>query len=340
MAGSSIGGRATKPHSATQPEELLAGAATGVGSLPHRSTDAAARFALHHYDVPAIPTLPRGNPAESMIAQAVLGIDGVTAGQYGGVAIDVARLDPEAPVTTNLNGAEYATLRRFLDVAVELRWTGPVKWQFVGPVTLGVALTRAGLDVATAFAVATKAVHAHLEAIHAAVMAVLPQSPQIAVLDEPMFSGLLGDGFPIAPEPAIDLLSTAMATLSDRVPVGVHCCGELDVASLVAAGSDLLSFPVSSHLLDSAGYLGRFLDDGGIIAWGVVATDGPVSFSPERAWRTLSTLWHGLSDRGVDPGLLRSRSMVTPQCGLATHTPQVAAAVCNAVRAVGRRIRA
>ncbi len=42
--------------------------------------------------------------------------------------------------------------RAFLDLAGKIRLDGAaVKWQFVGPVTLGVALHRAGLDREPAF---------------------------------------------------------------------------------------------------------------------------------------------------------------------------------------------
>ena len=41
-----------------------------------------------------IPSLPRRSPAESLIAQAVVGTPGVTLGQYGAIAVDLDRLDP------------------------------------------------------------------------------------------------------------------------------------------------------------------------------------------------------------------------------------------------------
>src|SRR6266508_6587180 len=90
------------------PLELLpAGTSTGIGSLPHRSATDAARFALNEYDVPAIPSLPRRCPAESMIAQAVVGINGVTAGQYGSLAVDRSAVDPHAPVITDICTASF-----------------------------------------------------------------------------------------------------------------------------------------------------------------------------------------------------------------------------------------
>ena len=129
-------------------------------------------------------------------------------------------------------------MRTFLAVAGARGVRGPVKWQFVGPVTLGVALTRIGVAAETAFAVAGQAVRAHITACATAVADALPDSPQIVVLDEPWFGDLMHEGFPIAPDPAIDLLSGAMATLEPVATVGVHCCAAVDLASLLAAGPD------------------------------------------------------------------------------------------------------
>lgn len=318
--------------------DLPPGTATGVGSLPHRSAGEAVRFALAEYDVPAIPSLPRRSPAESMIAQAVVGINGVTAGQYGSLAVDARSVDPCAPVLTDLSGDGFRSLRSFLHRAASSGFEGPVKWQFVGPVTLGVALTRAGLRDEPAFAVAARAVRSHVSAVSAAVMSALPQSPQIIVIDEPWLGALMNPGFPIAPDPAIDMLSSAMASVSGVATVGVHCCARADLASLIAAGPDLLSVPVHASLAGVSGYIASFLADGGRIAWGVVPTDGPMFLSVDRSWRALRQLWDEMVERGVDPDLLRERSLVTPHCGLGMHTPTVAERVCQTTRAVGRRI--
>ena len=320
--------------------DLRPGTATGVGSLPHRSAGEAVRFAISEYDVPAIPSLPRRCPAEGMIAQAVVGINGITAGQYGSIAVDPAAVDPYAPVITDITTDSFSGLRRFLDHAVASGLDGPVKWQFVGPVTLGVALARAGLTDEVAFAVAARAVRSHVAWLSAAVAAALPRSAQIIVVDEPWFGELFTPGFPIAPDPAIDLLSGAMASVSGVATVGVHCCGDADVASLLAAGPDVLSIPARPSIVGAAGYLARFLEGGGRIAWGVVATDGPVFVSPDRQWRELRELWAELERRGVDGDLLNRRSLVTAHCGLGLHTPVVAERVCRAVREIGRRIAA
>ncbi len=317
---------------------LPPGATTGIGSLPHRSVHEAAAFALREYDLPAIPTLPRRSPAEGMIAQAVVGIRGITLGQYGSVAVDRDAVDPGSPVATDLANDAYAALRTFLSTAAARGLRGPVKWQFVGPVTLGVALTRAGVTADAAFAVAVAAVRSRLATITDAVAAALPDSPQVVWLDEPWFGELMHPGFPIAPDPAIDLLSSAMAAVQPMATVGVHCCADVDIASLLAAGPDMLAIPVSEQLPAVTGYLVRFLEGGGRIAWGAVPTDGPVPTTDDRPWRRLSGVWCELVGRGCDPVLLRQRSLVTPHCGLGTHTPAVADGVCRLTREIGRRI--
>jgi len=320
-------------------DDLPSGAFTGVGSLPHRSAHDAAVFAMRHYDIVAIPSLPRRSPAEGMIAQAVVGIPGVTLGHYGSIAVDAKAIDPDADVLTDVSADAFVGFRTFLATAAGRALTGPVKWQLVGPITLGVALTRAGVAAELAFGVATRAVRAHLAALSDVVATALPASPQIVLLDEPWLGELMHHGFPITPDAAIDLLSSAMAAVEPAATVGIHCCASADVASLLAAGPQILSVPATTALTRVAGYLARYLDDGGRIAWGVVPTDGPAPTSPERAWRQLGDLWCALVERGCDPTVLRTHSLVTPSCGLGLHAPAVAEQVCSVAREVGRRVR-
>ena len=61
--------------------------------------------------------------------------------------------------------------------------------------------------------------------------------------------------------------------------------------------------------------------------------------SAERPWRNLSQLWCELVQRGVDPVMLREQAIITPECGLSSHTPAVAARVHRLAAEVGRRAR-
>ena len=121
---------------------------------------------------------------------------------------------PLASIATDIEHEAFAGLRAFLDLAGKVRLDGAaVKWQFVGPVTLGVALHRAGLDRESAFDLALSTVRDRLAALSEVVTDALPNSRQMVVLDEPWFAELMQPGFPIPPDEAIDRMSSAMAAL-------------------------------------------------------------------------------------------------------------------------------
>ena len=295
-----------------EPYRFGDGASIGVGSLPHRDTDAAAAFAIGEFDIATIPSLPQLSPLEGMIEQA----------------------------SEPLSGAGFTALRAFVDLAPKVSLDGaPVKWQFVGPVTLGIELIRDGMDTASAFREAATIVRTKLEELNEVVTTALPNSPQLVVLDEPWFSDLMSPGFPIPPDEAVDILSSAMASLPSSSLVGVHCCAPCDIAMLLASGPSVISVPVSAELVDWAGYITRFLDDGGTIAWGVIPTEGPIPTSADRSWRGLSDVWCSLVQLGCDPILLRQQSLVSPACGLAAHSVAIARRIARLTSDVGRRVK-
>ena len=321
---------------------LPGGAATGIGGLPHLDAGLAVSFALRNMEVPSIPRLPRRSPAEGAIAQAMVGMHGITIGQYGSVSVHPEQIDSLVPLATDLHHDALVGFRTFLDLApLELGcdYDGWVKWQFVGPVTFGLALMRAGVPMSEAFSAAVRAVCTRVQHLLEAVAAALPHCRQIVFIEEPAFGELMQLGFPIAPETAIDLVSGALAAIETTAISGLHCCGGGDIPSQLAAGPAIISLPVKPEIAEAAGYLIRFMESGGYIAWGVVPTTGPITTSAERPWRQLCALWCELVRRGADPTLLRTQALVTPECGLSGHTPAVAQRVHAMVAEIGCRVR-
>ena len=279
--------------------------------------------------LPAIPTLPRRSPAEGMIAQAVVGIAGVTLGQYGSIAVDV---DAARSGRAGAHRSRQRRLRRAAHVPRHRRRPRPAAGRSSGSSSgrsrSAWRSTRVGVPADTGVRRRRRAPCAPTSRRSPPPSpTALPESPQLVWLDEPWFGELMHPGFPIAPDPAIDLLSGAMAVLEPVATVGVHCCADVDIASLLAAGPSVLSVPVDEQLVDVAGYLVRFLERGGRIAWGVVPTDGPIATTSERSWRQLSDLWCELVRRGCDPG-----APAPAQPGHAAVRPRAA-------HAVGRRPR-
>ena len=272
-----------------------------------------------------------------MIAQAVVGIRGISLGQYGSLLVDASRVEPFTEVRTDLANDAFGSLRASLSSLID--HPGPIKWQFTGPVTLGQSLARAGVPTPVAFDVAVRTVRHHVRVIADAIASALPHRPQIVILDEPDLADLMDETFPIAPDTAIDLMSGALAAVERDAIVGLHCCADVPIAPLLAAGPQILSVPVSDRIADAAVSLAHFVNSGGWVAWGVVPTDGPLGRSIERWWKKLDAAWSSLVDAGADALRLRRQALVTPVCGLALHSEESAAIIMEQVGEVGQRIR-
>jgi hypothetical protein len=307
----------------TLDDTLVPGLATGIGSLPHTDARAAAEVSLQSSPrLPAAPQLPNRNRRELMIPQ--------WAGALPEIVIEGGgrlRFDPgveAAPPEPRFDANSHGGLLAFVDLLAQ-RPTRParVKLQLTGPLTLGLALSEAGMPPAEAFARAAAVVQAWIPALESLVATRVPGTQVVLVLDEP---GLVvwrdADG-PLEREAAVDLLSGSLASI--RGVSGVHVCGHGDRRLVLEAGPQLISFEVAEDLVDDGGLIARYLDGGGWVAWGAIPTDGPIGDSGELPWRRLAAVWCELTRRGCDPVLLRTRAVITPACGLVGHGPSQAA---------------
>lgn len=324
------------------------GATFAIGSLPHRDINEAIECAWRATEIPTIPSLPRRSPAESMVAQALVGIEGVSVGQYGGIGVDISQLDVDHFITTDITSDAYGSFAAFLDSFHEHNTSrvDTVKWQFIGPVTLGTALLRVGLEPQIAFPLALQAVRSHVEALELEVTRVCGDITQIIMLDEPSLEEAWEHGFPISSEEVIDLISGALAVVTPNNVGGVHCCARTNWAALLATGAQIISIPVPSTaseeemdaMVAAASRISDHMEHGGQIAWGAVRTDGPIGGSAERATKILVDCMCALVRAGVDPEKLRAMSYITPACGLGTHSDAIADAVFDTVRNVARKM--
>jgi len=315
------------------------GAPVSIGSLPHLDRGAAISFVLDSTpELPAAPTLPRLEPLELMIPQAVWGVSGIELAPDGTISVPDPRVvDPEAPLgDPGLVGRPFGTWRSFLDrVAGRV---DPIKLQLTGPLTLGLTLIQAGLEPAHAHNVAARAVTTRAGHLLDLAAARAPGTPVLLVFDEPGLVGGLRSDLCLNPDGVIDLLSGVLASVEGRAITGVHCCGPTDWHLLIQAGPNLVSLPVGADVTGSAGAVGAFLDRGGWLAWGAVATNEPLGEQPSRSWRNLSGQWCALVQSGCDPVLLRRHALVSPACGLALHDEAQTEHVFSITRRLSEKI--
>lgn len=316
------------------------GTPSAVGSLPHVDAAAAAAAALAlQPELPTAPQLPRRHLREGMLAQVIAGSTGVRVRADGcGVALDRRRL-AAPPDGQPLDPEAWAGTSVFLRAAAAAGHTGPIKLQIAGPVTLGMALVRAGVKAAKAFPLAGAIVSGRVRALRREASEILPASPVVLVLDEPGLTAYSPSTFPIGAEDTIDLLSGALASVGPDAMAGVHCCGATDWRLVLHAGPDLLSMPVAGDVADDVAGLAMFLDRGGWVAWGAVPTDRPLGDRDDAHWRRLNMLWSDLARNGCDPLLLRTQAIVTPACGLAFHREAQVAPVYGLVRRLAERVQ-
>lgn len=317
--------------------DLPVGPATLVGSLPHTEPEAAVRFVLERFpELPSAPALPRREPRERMLAQAAWGIAGVAVSRGGRLSVDHDALDPDAPLRSGLGATPFDTTRSFLGGIADRH--GPVKLQLTGPVTLGLALLAAGAPTLLAFRVAEAAVRARATALLDAAQAAAPKATLVAVVAEPRLADALRPSAPLDVDAVVDLVSSTLAAIEPRAVTGLHCCRPTDWSAVLAAGPQIVSLPVGADVAASAGALGTFLEEDGWIAWGAVPTRGPLGDSAARLWRGLSKQWADLEDAGCDPIRLRRQAIITPACGLGSHTLAQAGQVVELTRQLASRL--
>lgn len=313
---------------------------TGIGSLPYTDVTEAVEAVLDLTpELPAAPQLPARTPAEAMVTQILRGVPGVTIGRDGSVKVaDARRLalpDPSAPLDRRAWGGTLA----FLDAVAARR--GPIKLQLAGPVTVGIALDRAGVPTDQAFDVAAAAVDQRARALVDQAKASAPHVPLVVVFDEPGLVLAAKNRLPVSLTAATDLLSGRLAALGSAgaAVAGVHCCGPTDWTIVFDAGPDLVSLPVEAAAALDGGALAAFLDRDGLVIWGAIPTDRPLGQRDDIYWRRLSEVWCELSRLGSDPMQLRTQGLISPACGLGRHAPNQVAQVFRLVRTIAERVQ-
>jgi hypothetical protein len=315
---------------------LTPGIATGIGSLPHTDPRAAARTVMRLLpDLPATPQLPMRSPREALLAQWLGALDEVTIDGDGALGLSTSALSA-TPLDVSLDADAHAGVLAWLDELDRSASTRRVKVQVTGPLTLGLALARAGVPTETAFARGADLAVAWSVELVRRVRARAPGAAVVVFCDEPALVAWRRDDAPIHRDEAVDRLSATLA----RIPgvCGVHVCSAGDVRIACEAGPAIVGLDTGDDLADQALAIGRHLDGGGWIAWGAVPTHRPIGDSPEPLWRRLVEAWCELTRRGCDPLAIRSRAMLTPACGLAGHGLTQAERALRLATEIGRRV--
>jgi hypothetical protein len=144
----------------------------------------------------------------------------------------------------------------------------------------------------------------------------------IIFLDEPYLSGYGSAFSPIERHVVISLLKELIGYVRERSEalMGIHCCGNTDWSMVMEAGPDIVSFDAFEYMdffLLYPDHITRFLQEGGIIAWGVVPTSAYTGKeSVEDIFLKLERGLNRAYELGLDKEQVIRNSILTPSCGM------------------------
>ena len=156
--------------------------------------------------------------------------------------------------------------------------------------------------------------------------------PVIIFIDEPALAGLGSSAFiSISHDDISQDLAQVSGAIQDAGGIaGVHVCANTDWNLLLTSAIDIISFDAYSFFdkfvtcLDN---IHKYLDRGGIIAWGIVPTAEEEIIAGETT-ESLVAKWEEQAkqlntDRWTMAAILE-RSLITPSCGTGSLSPELA----------------
>ena len=171
--------------------------------------------------------------------------------------------------------------------------------------------------------------------------------PVIIFLDEPALAGFGSSAFISVSREEID---AALGEVIDAIHeegglAGVHVCANSEWSVILESSADIVSFDAYSYFdkfVMYAGQVVRFMEKGGILAWGIVPTGDTDAIDKETA-ASLFDRWQRCAEKieslGITKERLIAQSLITPSCGTGSLSLAHATKVIRMNREVSERIR-
>ena len=290
---------------------FVPGMATAIGSLPHRDAGAAAALVLRCLpELPAAPQLPMRTPLEGVVAQWAR-CDRRRRRRAPTARSTLARRARSAGADRHRRSTRSRTAACSRSSTSRRAQPEPprrVKVQCAGPLTLGVALVEAGVDVDVAFALGAR-VGARVGRVRSRSSSRrASRTPRsCCCFDEPALVRWRGGDGPIDREVATDLLSTALAARR-RASRRCTCAVAAICASRSTPARGSCTSTSARSISTTPSRSSRFLDGGG---WVDLGRD------PDRTVRSASSRadLEGAARRVVRADAARLRSVAAAVAG-------------------------
>lgn len=326
---------------------------TGIGSLPHTDPDEACRLILETFDIPFWPQLPALSFLEGMIAQYSEGMPfmeidmekcSIWVAEDRGDELD-RFYESYKDDTLIAISEDYAKgLHAFLRLLghKKFQW---LKGHMTGPLTftLGLREKEGRLvyfneelrEISLMLLKAKIRWQARMLKPHAEGIIIFIDEPILSALGSPAYMGVKRDE-------VLRLLKETVSAIKDAGALaGIHCCGRTDWTLILETGIDILNFDAYEYADTLAIYpdeVKRFLEKGGILAWGIIPTTEAIrEETPEKIKKRFYEKLDGLS-KHIPSELLLENIMLTPSCGTGSRTVEETLKVFHLLRGLKEEV--
>jgi methionine synthase II (cobalamin-independent) len=327
---------------------------TTIGSLPHVDAKESTQLMLRYTPrIPAWVQMPKLSK-EGMLVQFSEGIPGLVfkEGKLSflneGQEFEDALLKFYEEYLFALDGTSIKDLKRF---AISLEYASglyalfdllgsiptsldAIKCQITGPFTLGTGLTdktgRYAYYDPTLKDIIVKSLS--LKAKWQISKFKPFGVPVIVSIDEPSLVGYGSSAFiSVTKDDIQKSLEEIIGVIHLKEGIAAtHCCENTDWALLLETGIDIISFDAYGffdNIIIYENELKKFIERGGIIAWGIVPTHDTDVLSSETV-DSLMSRWldniQRLTAKGIDFNRLLRQSLITPSCGAGSLSLELA----------------
>ncbi len=167
----------------------------------------------------------------------------------------------------------------------------------------------------------------------------------ICFIDEPILSGFGSSTYvSVKREDVVEHLKEVIDAIhADNGLAGIHCCGNTEWSILIDAGVDIVNFDAFEYgetIAIYSGHVKKHLEQGGILAWGIVPTSTAIK---EQTVNSLETHFEKVMDnleaRGIDKQLITEQAIITPSCGTGSMAPEDADKVFEMIELFTKRMK-
>lgn len=337
---------------------------TLIGSVPYVDTAETCKKIAMNLDIPIWPQMVKVTFRENMYTQ------------YGAVLPSIVIDEVAEKITFDTSGDITPALEAFYTPYLEddLDYYGlkpdqaagffsmleqlsetPGEWvkgQVTGPISMGLTVTdqdlRASLynEMLADALVKNAAMNARWQ-----IRQLKTVRPNVILfVDEPYMASFGSAYISLSREQVAAMLDEVFdAIQAEGGLAGVHCCANTDWSVLLDTHVDILNLDAYGYIDNLALYpveLRKFLDRGGVIAWGLVPNTAEIDHvSPEKLahqlWDGIAQICQKAATRGVtiEPEEFNTRSLITPACGLGPTTPEIADKVIQCLEETGKLLK-